>query len=185
MLVAPFMTRRLTKEFIEKNGRSPTKDEFIAIQHEAVNTLINNNSVYGILGQGGTKMSENASKRIPTVGQVIDHTKDPVVIKPTEEQVVFLSRDIKAIYTPTLFGECEHPDSKNIVEKLSGKNSNPVTMTKEMYENFVKQGKKFVTLTSQAFDSLEETDIDLDGDTVIVDGQKYFVNMESWYLGRK
>ena len=58
-------------------------------------------------------------------------------------------------------------------------------MTKEMYENFVKQGKKFVTLTSQAFDSLEETDIDLDGDTVIVDGQKYFVNMESWYLGRK
>lgn len=51
MLVAPFMTRRLTKEFIEKNGRSPTKDELIAIQHEAVNTLINNNSVYGILGQ--------------------------------------------------------------------------------------------------------------------------------------
>ena len=28
MLEAPFMTRRLTKEFIEKNGRSPTKDEF-------------------------------------------------------------------------------------------------------------------------------------------------------------
>ena len=96
MLTAPFMTGKLTKEFIEKNGRSPTKDEFIAIQHEAVNTLINNNFVYGILGQGGTKMSENASKRIPTVGQVIDHTKDPVVIKPTEEQVVFLSRDIKA-----------------------------------------------------------------------------------------
>ena len=58
MLEAPFMTRRLTKEFIEKNGRSPTKDEFIEIQREAVNTLINNNSVYGILGQGGTKMSE-------------------------------------------------------------------------------------------------------------------------------
>lgn len=55
MPVAPFMTRRLTKEFIEKNGRSPTKDEFIAIQHEAVTTLINNNSVYGILGQGGKK----------------------------------------------------------------------------------------------------------------------------------
>ena len=52
MIVAPFMTRRLTKEFIEKNGRSPTKDEFISIQHEAVNTLINNNTVYGILGQG-------------------------------------------------------------------------------------------------------------------------------------
>ena len=56
MLVAPFMTRRLTKEFTEKNGRSPTKDEFISIQNEAVNTLINNNSVYGILGQGGTNM---------------------------------------------------------------------------------------------------------------------------------
>lgn len=41
-------------------------------------------------------------------------------------------------------------------------------MTKEMYENFVKQGKKFVTLlTGRAFDSLEETGIDLDGDTVI------------------
>ena len=58
MLAAPFMTRRLTKEFIEKNGRSPTKDEFIEIQREAVNTLINNNSVYGICGQGETKMSE-------------------------------------------------------------------------------------------------------------------------------
>lgn len=52
MLTAPFMTRRLTKEFIEKNGRSPTKDEFIAIQHEAVTKLINNNSVYGICVQG-------------------------------------------------------------------------------------------------------------------------------------
>ena len=79
MLVAPFMTRRLIKEFIEKNGRSPTKDEFISIQHEAVNTLINNNSVYGILGQGGTKMSEKVQKGIPTESQVINNTLDPKV----------------------------------------------------------------------------------------------------------
>lgn len=206
MLAAPFMTRRLTKEFIEKNGRSPTKDEFIAIQHEAVNTLINNNSVYGILGQGGTKMSEIVSKG-----------------KPTEEQVVVLSRDIKVIYTPKPFGECEHPDTTQnapldpkvaftsyreqehedqlpppppLEIELSGKKPNFLPsgirdrnslkiMTKEMYENFVKQGKKFVTFTGQVFDSLEETGIDLDGDTIIVDGQKYFVNMKSWYLGRK
>lgn len=45
MLVAPFMTRRLTKEFIKKNGRTPTKDEFTAIYHEAVATLLKNNSV--------------------------------------------------------------------------------------------------------------------------------------------
>ena len=62
MLTAPFMTRRLTKEFIEKNGREPTKDEFIAIQHEAVTTLLRNNSVYGIRGQGGTKMPEKVFK---------------------------------------------------------------------------------------------------------------------------
>ena len=40
MLTAQFMTRKLTKEFIKKNGRTPTKDEFITIQHEAVTTLI-------------------------------------------------------------------------------------------------------------------------------------------------
>lgn len=168
MLVAPFMTRRLTKEFIEKNGRSPTKDEFIAIQHEAMNTLINNNSVYGILGQGGTEMSEIVfkGKPTPTVGQVIDHTLDPKVV----------------------FGECEHPDtaaSRILPGSLRGRSFNFKIMTKEMYENFVKQGKKFVTLTGQVFDSLETAGIDLDGDTVIVDGQKYLVDVESWYLGRR
>lgn len=54
-------------------------------------------------------------------------------------------------------------------------------MTKEMYENFVKQGKKFVTLIGgHIFDSLEESGIDIDGDIIIVDGQKYAVNMFSW-----
>ena len=53
MPAAPFMTRRLTKEFIEKNGRTPTKNEFIAIQYEAMNTVFKNNSVYGICGDGG------------------------------------------------------------------------------------------------------------------------------------
>lgn len=52
-------------------------------------------------------------------------------------------------------------------------------MTKEMYENFVKQGKKFVTLVGgHVFDSLEESDID--GDIFIVDGQMYCVDMLSW-----
>ena len=54
-------------------------------------------------------------------------------------------------------------------------------MTKEMYENFVKQGKKFVTLVGgHVFDSLEESDIDIDGDIFIVDGQMYCVDMLSW-----
>ena len=54
-------------------------------------------------------------------------------------------------------------------------------MTKQMYEDFVKQGKKFVTLIGGCiFDSLEESGIDIDGDIVIVDGQKYAVDMFSW-----
>jgi hypothetical protein len=77
-------------------------------------------------------------------------------------------------------------------EELSGKKPNFLPdntrircdfkyMTKEMYENYVKQGKKFVTLIGGCiFDSLEESGIDLDGDVVIVDGQKYAVNMFSW-----
>lgn len=170
MLAAPFMTRRLTKEFIEKNGRSPTKDEFIEIQREAVTTLINSNSVYGILGQGGTEMSENVSKG-----------------KPTEEQVIVHTLGMKVVYTPKPFGECEHPDSENLKRELSGKKSNFLpggirdrysfkNMTKEMYENFVKQGKKFVICTGQEFDSLEKAGIDLDGDVITVDGQNYIVD---------
>lgn len=88
MLVAPFMTRRLTKEFIEKNGRSPTKDEFISIQHEAVSTLINNNSVYGILGQGGTKMSEIVFKGKP-VGEC-EHP-DTTQNAPLDPKVAYTS----------------------------------------------------------------------------------------------
>ena len=54
-------------------------------------------------------------------------------------------------------------------------------MTKEMYENFVKQGKKFVTLVGgHVFNSLEESGIDIDGDIFIVDGQMYRVDMLSW-----
>lgn len=54
-------------------------------------------------------------------------------------------------------------------------------MTKEMYENFVKQGKKFVTLVGgHVFNSLEESGIDIDGDIFIVDGQMYCVDMSSW-----
>lgn len=53
-------------------------------------------------------------------------------------------------------------------------------MTKEMCENFVKQGKKFATLTGQEFDSLEETGNDLDGDIIVVDGQNYVVNSSTW-----
>ena len=54
-------------------------------------------------------------------------------------------------------------------------------MTKEMYEDFVKQGKKFVTLVGgRVFDSLEESGIDIDGDIFIVDGQMYRVDMLSW-----
>ena len=177
MLTAPFMTGRLTKEFIEKNGRSPIKDEFIAIQHEAATTLINNNSVYGICRQGGTKMPEIVfkGKPIPTEGQVIDHTP---------------------------FGECKHPDPKvAFTSYLEHEHEDlipppPVVnidltrkllkiMTKEMYENFVKQGKKFVTLTGQEFNSLEESGIDLDGDAIVVDGQEYGVNMQAWYLRGK
>lgn len=183
MLEAPFMTRRLTKEFIEKNGRSPTKDEFIAIQHEAVTKLINNNSVYGICGQGETKMPEIVfkGKPTPTEGQVIDHTLDP--------KVAFTS-----------YREQEHEDQlpppPPLEIELSGKKPNFLPggirdrysfkiMTKEMYKNFVKQGKKFVTCTGQEFDSLEKTNIDLDGDIVTVDGQNYVVNMQSWYLRGK
>ena len=166
MLAAPFMTRRLTKEFIEKNGRSPTKDEFITIQHEAVNTLIKNNSVYGICGQGETKMSEIVFKGKPTTteGQVIDHTLDP--------KVAFTS-----------YREQEHEDQLPPPPPLESTRirCDFKTMTKEMYENFVKQGKKFVTLIGgREFDSLEETGIDLDGDIVFVDGQKYAVDMFSW-----
>ena len=54
-------------------------------------------------------------------------------------------------------------------------------MTKEIYENFVKQGKKFVTLVGgHVFNSLEESGIDIDGDIFIVDGQMYCVDMLSW-----
>jgi hypothetical protein len=173
------MTRRMTKEFIKKNCRSPTKDEFIAIQHEAVNTLINNNSVYGICGQGETKMSEIVfkGKPTPTEGQVIDHTLDP--------KVAFTS-----------YREQEHEDQlpppPPLEIELSGKKFGFLPgstrircdfkiMTKEMYENFVKQGKKFVTLIGgHECDSLEETGIDLDGDIVIVDGQKYAVDSSIW-----
>lgn len=173
MLTAPFMTRRLTKEFIENNGRSPTKDEFIAIQHEAVTKLINNNSVYGICGQGETKMSEIVFKGKPTPieGQVIDHTLDP-------------KKDF------TSYREQEHEDQlpppPPLEIELSGKKPNFFGgikvccdfkyMTKEMYENFVKQGKKFATFTGQEFDSLEEACTDLDGDIIVVDGQKYVVD---------
>lgn len=150
MLTTPFMTRRLTKEFIEKNGRSPTKDEFIAIQHEAVTKLINNNSVYGICGQGETKMSEIVFKGKPT---------------PTEGQVIELSGK-----KPNFFGGIKVCcDFKY--------------MTKEMYENFVKQGKKFATLTGQEFDSLEEAGNDLDGDIIVVDGQKYVVDSSTYRIG--
>ena len=150
MLTAPFITRRLTKEFIENNGRSPTKDEFIAIQHEAVTKLINNNSVYGICGQGETKMSEIVfkGKPTPTEGQVIYHTLDPIELSGKK---------------PNFFGGIKVCcDFKY--------------MTKGMYENFVKQGKKFATLTGQALDSLEASANDLDGDIIVVDGQKYVVD---------
>jgi hypothetical protein len=49
-----------------------------------------------------------------------------------------------------------------------------------MYENFVKQGKKFATLTGQESDSLEEAGNDLDGDIIVVDGQKYVVDSSTW-----
>lgn len=45
-------------------------------------------------------------------------------------------------------------------------------MTNEMYENFVKQGKKFVTF--------EDSGIDIDGDIIIVDGQKYAVDQDTF-----
>lgn len=54
-------------------------------------------------------------------------------------------------------------------------------MTNEMYENFVKQGKKFMTLVGgHAFNSFEESGIDIDGDIIIVDGQKYVVNQDTF-----
>lgn len=184
MLTAPFMTRRLTKEFIENNGRSPTKDEFIVIQHEAVTNLINNNSVYGICGQGETKMSEIVfkGKPTPTEGQVIDHTLDP-----KKDFTSYREQEHEDQLPPPLPLEIELSGKKpNFLPGGIRDRNNLKIMTKEMYENFVKQGKKFVTLlTGRAFGSLEETGIDLDGDTVIVDGQKYFVNMESWYLRGK
>ena len=86
------------------------------------------------------------------------------------------------------FGECEHPDtaaSRILPGSLRGRSFSFKIMTKEMYENFVKQEKKFATLTGQVFDSLEEAGIDLDGDIIIVDGQKYAVDVESWYLRGK
>lgn len=196
MLTAPFMTRRLTKEFVEKNGRSPTKDEFITIQHEAVTKLINNNSVYGICGQGGTKMSEIVFKGKPTKGQVIDHSLDPKVAftsyreQEHEDQLPpppVVNIDLKR-EANICFDECEHPDTaaSRILPDSTRICCNFKTMTKEMYENFVKQGKKFTTLVGgRVFDSLEEAGIDLDGDIIIVDGQKYAVNVESWYLRGK
>lgn len=215
MLTAPFMTRRLTKEFIEKNGRSPTKDEFVAIQHEAVNTLIKNNSVYGIYRQGETKMSEIVfkGKPTPTEGQVIDHTLDPKVaftsyreqehedddyiyqlsFKAQKELLKDLDLKVKSKYPKIIVCDLlDHIDGNPppLEIELSGKKPNFLPggirdrnslkiMTKEMYEKFVKQGKKFVTLIGQ-FNSLEEAGIDIDGDIVIVDGQKYAVNMFSW-----
>lgn len=53
-------------------------------------------------------------------------------------------------------------------------------MTKEIHDNFVKQGKKFVTFTGQEFDSLDVTSVDLDGDIITVDGQKYAVDTSTW-----
>lgn len=164
MPAAPFITRRLIREFIEKNGRTPNKNKFIAIQHEAMNTVFKNNSVYGICGQGGTEMTESVFKGKPTVGQDIDHTLDP--------RVAFTSyHEHEDQYTA--------PYVPLVSKKLAGKKSNLI-MTKEMYEDFVKQGKKFVNLLGESFDSLDESNIDIDGDTVIVDGQVYLVNMFAW-----
>ena len=195
MLTAPFMTGRLTKEFIEKNGRSPTKNEFITIQHEAINTLIKNNSVYGILGQGGTKMSEIVfkGKPTPTEGQVIDHTLDPKVaftsyreqehedqLPPPPPIVINLKREVNSCFL--LRGEREHPDTaaSRILPSGIRVRCNFKHMTKEMCENFVKHGKKFVTLTGQEFNSLEEAGNDLDGDIIVVDGQNYVVDNSTW-----
>ena len=101
MLVAPFMTRRLTKEFIEKNGRSPTKDDFISIRHEAVNTLINNNSVYGILGQGGTKMPEIVFKRKPVGECEHPYTTQNAPLDPKVAYTSYLEHDREDQLPPT------------------------------------------------------------------------------------
>lgn len=101
MLVAPFMTRRLTKEFIEKNGRSPTKDDFISIRHEAVNTLINNNSVYGILGQGGTKMPEIVFKRKPVGECEHPDTTQNAPLDPKVAYTSYLEHDREDQLPPT------------------------------------------------------------------------------------
>ena len=54
-------------------------------------------------------------------------------------------------------------------------------MTNEMYENFVKQGKKFVTFVGgHVFNSFEDSGIDIDGDIIIVDGQKYGVDQDTF-----